>query len=90
MKIQFLFTRTSTESLGVDLIGSTDRITDTCPSPWPGWCNTMIAQDWVSCHPGDGSDSAPPNETNEGWGSVVPQEKSGRRPPQEGETNLAN
>lgn len=84
MKIRFLFTKSSTENLGVDLIDSTGRITDACPSPRLGRCNTMIAQDWVSCHPGDGSDSAPPNQTNEDWGSVAPQGKSGRRPPQEG------
>lgn len=43
----------STESLRVDLIGSTSRITDTCTSPWLGWYNALIAQDWVSCHLGD-------------------------------------
>ena len=43
----------STESLGVGLIGFTSRVTDTCPSPWPGWHNTLIAQDCISCHLGD-------------------------------------
>lgn len=43
----------STENLGGDLIGSTSRITDTCPSPRPGCYSVLIAQDCISCHLGD-------------------------------------